>query len=150
MRILPTCFIATVCLVCSSFVAKGQGSAVKLPTGGRDNYTELIFRVDHYEFRGEIDHLNIRPVAEIDGFSAMEIPGLSPSGETGYPALPQLSTLFEAGQGEDVRIRMIQMDSVIFNLQELGIRDKISPVAPSFSTRSGTILPGTWLRFITM
>ncbi len=131
MRILPTCFIATVCLVCSSFVAKGQGSAVKLPTGGRDNYTELIFRVDHYEFRGEIDHLNIRPVAEIDGFSAMEIPGLSPSGETGYPALPQLSTLFEAGQGEDVRIRMIQMDSVVFDLQELGIRDEISPVAPS-------------------
>lgn len=42
-----------------------------------------------------------------------------------------MSKLFEAGQNADVRIRMIHMDSVIFNLQELGIRDKISPVRPS-------------------
>lgn len=42
MRILLTCFFVIVWLFSGTFIAKGQGHAVKLPTGALDNYPLLV------------------------------------------------------------------------------------------------------------
>ncbi|MEN8226783.1 MAG: C25 family cysteine peptidase [Bacteroidota bacterium] len=119
------------CLVFGTIVTTAQQSDIKLSTGGEAFEHTLVFEGNRLIFRGEIDHLTLTSFEDGDDFVSIQMPGYVLSGDTGVPALPEKRMLFEAEEGEIARIRIDQIDSVIFDLQQLGIDASISPSMPS-------------------
>ncbi len=72
-------------------------------------------------------------------FVRVDIPGYYHSGETGSPSLPRYSRLFEAGRAGVVRIIIEEIDSVLYDLHQLGVEGLIVPSRPP--ARKGEAVP---------
>ncbi|MCK4989780.1 MAG: hypothetical protein KAS29_04810, partial [Bacteroidales bacterium] len=120
-------------LLASSLLIKGQGQAMKLATGMNEGYTEMKFNGQHFLFEASVDVVRWDPVEGAPGHTFVQIPEYYPFGAEGSPSLPRLSTLFEAGPQSYAQIRIERMDSMVFDLRQLGLEERVVPFSPSVS-----------------
>ena len=106
---------------------------MKLATGMNQGYTDLKFNGQHFLFEASVDVIRWDPVEGAPGFASVQIPAYYPFGAEGSPSLPRLSTLFEAGPQSYAQIRMERMDSMVFDLGQLGLEERVVPFSPSVS-----------------
>ena len=118
-------------LIFGTIISSAQQPDIKLSTGGEAHGNTLVFEGNQLIFRGEINHLELSAFEDRNDFVSIQMPGYFLTGKTGAPALPQKTMLFEAGKGEVTGIRIDHLDSVIFDLRQLGIDARISPFMPS-------------------
>jgi len=131
MRTLVTFWLICLWLIVCAVDMNAQRPVIKLSTGVDTDLHTLFSRGNHYIFHGQFEHLALDPASERNEFIGLEIPGYFLTGEPGLPALPQKSMFFEASKEEVILVRIDHMDSVIFDLGQMGIDKWISPFQPS-------------------
>jgi hypothetical protein len=117
------------CLLPVQLQVRGQEAEAYLKTGTAESFARLEFNGMDFEFKASIEGIRLLRSGSGPGPVALEIPGYHPCGIKGFPALPGTSILFETGRGTDARIRILSMDSMIFDLPEQALG--IMPYLPS-------------------
>jgi hypothetical protein len=143
MRRVVVSYLFCLGLFCGTLVLSGQQPVTKLSTGEEVRLSSLVFEGNQFVFQGHIDHLLLYRTHADSGFVSLELPGFFLTGRHGSPALPQKSLLFEAARGEVARIHLEHLDSMVFDLQQMGIAEKIAPFRPS--AQKGRAIPDTWI-----
>ncbi|MCP4312548.1 MAG: hypothetical protein GY790_14900 [Bacteroidetes bacterium] len=118
----------------------GEERPVKLSTSAEKGFTKLVFDGRDFHFEAAIDQVILTNQEFGYQFSSIEITGFYLNGEPGSPALPLSSLLFEAPDLKRRHIRVELLDSVVFDLEEMGVTGIISPVHQE--TRKGSPNPG--------
>jgi hypothetical protein len=124
-------FLFLVCFALEPLAISGQTGQVKFATGMDTEYTRLVSSGEQYLFEASVEMIRLQPDLSGPGYTSVELPGYYASGDPGSPALPRRSKLFEAGPHEVTRIRFEEIDSVIIDLDQLGVKERIVPFRPS-------------------
>jgi hypothetical protein len=109
-----------------------QEKVTRIPAGGTDDLFELGCQQHCFSFHAAISAFYIQRSAGSPETLEITIPGyVSTGGETGQPALPLRSVLFEAAGEARPRIRIVHMDSAVIDLGDRGFEGRIATVKPS-------------------
>ncbi|MEN8201618.1 MAG: C25 family cysteine peptidase [Bacteroidota bacterium] len=118
-------FIRIALLTC--FYVQG----IKLHTGAEAETFSLEFVQSHFVFRGQLASLELNKIEKPGHYMDLSIPGFYKVGIPGGPALPQKSILFEAAKEGISGIRILNCDSVVFDLETMGLDHKLLPFQAS-------------------
>lgn len=115
-----------------------QEKATGIPAGGRTDLIGLHYGPEGFIFQAAINTLYVERSGMPSPALHLSLPGyLSTGNEAGHPALPVKSILLEAHGGNDLRVRITEMDSMVIDLRQHGFEEQIAPWEPS--PRKGTI-----------
>lgn len=142
MRSFTVIIILAFFSLLSPGVMLGEEGPVKLSTSMERGFTELVSNAGHFQFEAAVDIISLIPGEAGDPYFSIGIPAYYSQGEPGSPELPGTSLLFEASGVNPDQIRIELLDSVIFNLDSLGVTGMLRPVHPP--VRKGDTDPGLW------
>jgi len=123
---LLICFYILGSLTGSS-LGMAQDGGLKLSTGLEVNVFTLEYEDSCFAFTGQLASLELTEVRDPEPYVRLSFPGYFHGGNPGGPALPQKSILFEAAEQDLSAIRILSCDSVVFDLEEMGIMQKLLP-----------------------
>jgi hypothetical protein len=123
--------LVCICLLAAASLMEAQDRTLKIATGLNEGSISLDFDGEQFLFESSIQAVELDPVISDPSYTAISIPGYFPSGDPGIPSLPGISRLFESPPSGEIRIRVEQIDSLMIDLRQLGIGEKILPYQPS-------------------
>lgn len=119
------------CFLMGAVTSHAQPPVVKLTTGVTESVHFMRFQGNQLLVKEVICDFLLKPGDLSSGLVTLDLPGYYATGEVGQPAFPRKSTLFEAGAGEVIRWQINQLDSVVYNLDDMGVKIQLAPFQPS-------------------
>jgi len=136
--ILLICFFILGNLTSMDFCMAQEGR-IKLSTGDKTETFSLEFVPSHFVFTAQLPYLELSESELSETFLKLFVPGFYNEGFPGGPALPQRSVLFEAEKGEVSILRMLSCDSMVFDLEKMGLELKLLPFQASQQKGQSTL-----------